>query len=97
VWTPARVSVPGAGRDDDAVSVEVGPVREGQSPGGGVEAGGPRAQQPAGVQLLVVGLEDQVGGGHPACQQLLGQWRPVVGAVRLLAHDHELSDEPLLP
>ena len=31
-----------------------------------------------------------------AGEELLGQRRPVVRAVRLLAHDHQLAGEPLL-
>ena len=78
--------------------VEVGAVLQAHHPAVGVEAGGPHPQpevEAQGVEHVggvVVDAEDVPLAG----QELLGQRRPVVGGVDLVAHDDHLAGVPLV-
>lgn len=76
--------------DDDPVGPDGPAVGKPHGVVGGVESRGPHAEQPLRLQVLAVRLQSEIRFADRAGEELLGQRRPVVRAVRLVT-DH---DEP---
>ena len=93
-----QMASPRTGRDDQSVVSELGPVLEADHPGLGVERGRAVAE----AELEAEGVE-RIGGVvvdpldvPETCEELLGERRPVVGRVPLVADDDHRSGVTLV-
>jgi hypothetical protein len=71
------------------------PVREMNTACGGVKADRTAAEEPLGLETVVVGLQVQIICSNSAEEKVFGQGRPVIGTVVLIANDDQLAVEAL--
>src|SRR6476469_5393914 len=85
----------GARRDDHGICLDTGAVRQFDCTRRGVELGGGGTEYPICLQIVVVGLERQVGLSQLSAEELFRQRRAIIRPPDLVADHGEAPGEPL--